>query len=279
MSLAWSAIVVLVALLPGFTFLRALGTSERFTRDSTPRNPIGQLALIVLVSVVLHGLAVPLLDRASPVIPFFRPVDLRITLACLLATNDAQSLRDLAGNLSEHSGRVVAYVLLLSVAGFFGGRLLATSLLKTGWGAEFLFEHGWLHEVTKPDPKRVVEVKAFVLTKMRNENQFLMYKGRLHRFGVRGDGRFSYVVLERASKFYFLFGADQPETSKASLGIADRDTAASWLYLDGEDIANVFFGRYKLELPANRAKAFQEIRKRLKGKLDRGTATSGLSHA
>jgi hypothetical protein len=56
MSLAWATVVLVVLLLPGILFCVAVYIPEQFTRDMAPKNALGQLAGVVLVSFVVHGL-------------------------------------------------------------------------------------------------------------------------------------------------------------------------------------------------------------------------------
>lgn len=255
MSLAWGSLVLLLVLLPGVLFFVGLYIPEKFTRDASERSALGQLAGVLLIAIVVHGV----LYNLSPLVCGTRLpcIDMGLFLRALtLDKPENRFLPIVADSIAENRSWILAYIALSSVFGAGLGWL-------TGSGAvagqlPFLTQHRWAYRLSVGDKLTT----AWVLTGIQAGDRVLMYRGFLHAFHLKRDGTFSYVVLEHVRRGFLELGAEGPAASKGgkwpSMGqstrAADtRELAASRRHYDetlfaieGEDIANIVFDRYQV---------------------------------
>jgi len=267
-ALAWSTVALLVLLLPGFFFFVGLTFPENFTRETTVKNPLGQLAAVVSVSLVVHSL---LLWRAGISCSAFLPcVDLEYVLAALqLSQHSDLQLHDLAANLSQHNVAVLAYLTLASGAGASIGWVVG-SLVVNRKGFRRLAEHSWIYDLTVGPQsgfltrlsgrqlgqwvshlwkslwswssprgfspllaRQASYMVAFVLTDIKHEGRQVLYRGHLLDFSLGPDGRFSYLVIGNPHRYYMVLkDGEMPLTTKAGPPIGSTQHAEAGMRRD-----------------------------------------------
>ena len=254
MAIAWTTVIFLILLLPGFLFSTGLYFRQQFSRDTTPRNPLAYLAPIVLVSFVVH-VSLFHLARLSSALGC-PEVDLDLVLGALQAsTAQPAKLVSLGSNISEHSLAITIYVILSAVLGFLIGYAAATAVLKGTFRSAL--EHSWVFELTGADRTYYVTM-ADVLTKVNENKLHLAYRGRLDYFSLQQDGQFSYLLLRHAKKFYLRLEETGAIASAARPVLEDPNAAGQtvresessqfeFLYIPGEEVANVVLHRYAIE--------------------------------
>lgn len=240
MNIAWSTAAILALLLPGFFFVRGLGLAEKFSRDATPRSPIALLALVVLLSLLIHTAG---LLAVSWLATFGVPAcDFQAVL--VLASGQLETRERVGLVSSAIQPNLLAIALYFSVSCGLGA-LAGLGLGEWGkrWTAlgQALFEHHWLHTLSDKNRRNVV----FALTRVDHESSRVLYVGEIERFGVRQDGRFSFITLRNASRGR-LQAADGPEGPRWRPFKPNRPGV---LYIDGESIENLYFEFAELPKP------------------------------
>ena len=269
MAIAWATVATLVLLLPGFLFFTGFSAPAKFSRDTTPRSAIGQLAAIVLVSFFVHALLVLLNHGLSTVCRAIPEVDLRLVLSALQSgARGSAGVQELAQNLDEHTFAVASYIGVSVGLGFGIGYV--TSKAAIAGPLDFLLEHRWVYQLTIATASRFAPSYAYILTKLSHEGRYVIYKGPLYQFGLRQDGRFAYLVLRQAERFYLHLGPDKPTTIGPGAVIGSTRTAGNvdelfqsreidFLYVNGDEIANVMFERYGFLTPASITETLRAI--------------------
>lgn len=254
MSLAWSSLVVVVLLLPGLLFFAGTYLPEQFTRETENRSALGHLGGALLVSFAIHGLAY----ASAPWIcgGWIPCIDFAIVLETI--AYDSRGSTDAArigAVLSQYRWWIFFYVLGTSgtgvLLGWQYGRLAVRG--KTGG----LSRHSWIRDL------RVNGLTyCHVLTSVRQDSRFLLYRGFLRAFGLQTDGRFSYVVLSDVCREYLIL---EPEGSQATTRSQNRvmgsgsivppetsngaarsgSPVQSLFVIEGENIENVVFDIYE----------------------------------
>ena len=116
-----------------------------------------------------------------------------------------------------------------------------------------LARHPWVYGLSTKGP-----TYAYVMTHVRQDDRVLMYKGFLRAFGLRQDGRLSYLALSDVTRLYMVLASDGSVTSgmdeqraigasspnsivlPSELG-APRKRVRSLFVVEGEDVANAVF--------------------------------------
>src|SRR5690606_32985292 len=150
MSLAWGSIVVLVMLLPGVLFFAGLHFPEKFTRDAVERSALGQLAGVLLISLVVHAGVFLLWAAICWRMPSLPRIDIgAFLLAMSPDTGDLRARDALVDRLSNQAGWILIY--LLTTAGF--GMLLgwAVGARIVRGGLRFLTQHRWVYHLSIGD--------------------------------------------------------------------------------------------------------------------------------
>lgn len=191
MNIAWSTAAILALLLPGFFFIRGIGLAEPFSRDAAPRSPIALLALTVLMAIFTHTLGLWLVDVLGQ----------RCDLGAVLALAAGQlsgtaSLESIVGAIDPFRGRIALYFGVCSVGGLGVGWLIGRCGVRWEWLGKLLFEHAWLHSLSRKGRRSI----AYALTNVELNATPLLYVGEVERFGIRQDGRFSFLLLRNASR-------------------------------------------------------------------------------
>jgi hypothetical protein len=255
-AIGWSTAVLLIFLLPGFLFLAGFASSERISRDTTPRSPIGQLAATVLVSFFTHAA----LNTLSRIVVLWPRPDLMIAMSALTAgVAGAMPVSAVASNVHAHLGWIAAYIGATCATGFLAGRAfgaIATMRMpRLSWfqeAAGHLVEHQWAYELFPVGQEGLTPTYAHPLTRSGHEGRFLLYSGPLHRCGLHTDGRFAYFILRRAECRVFRLAENRveltprtPVDSQAGFP-ADKSDSLDFLYVPDEELANVYFNRYSI---------------------------------
>jgi hypothetical protein len=245
----------LVLLLPGFLFSVGLFVPERFTRETAQRSPLGQLAGVLLVALFIHA-ALFLLNHAVcgahiPCVDLKRVID---AVVADKASGNASS--EIAANLTAFRWSVSSYLLVACAGGVATGWLVGTQTVAGKLSA--LARHTWIYDLKTGEENSVTV--AYVMTHVTHQERVLMYRGFLKAFGLQQDGRFSYLVLTEAVRYYMHLDPARPRTTRKNLWLqigersgsitlsdlheASRD--ASYFVIEGEDIANAVFDRFTL---------------------------------
>ncbi len=252
MSIAWGSLVLLLMLLPGVLFFVGLYLPEQFTRETTERSALGQLAAVLLVSFLVHGAFFSVSRVAcGTILPC---IDVEGVLRILtLDRLDGAAAHQTALTISRYWPWIFVYILAAAavgvLAGWLVGRLIVARRLRG------LTQHTWVYDLSVGDNFTV----GYVMTNVRQDDRILMYQGFLKAFGLQKDGRFAYIVLTDAARGYMKLGEGAPTTSDpqhwhrigetpASTGPVIRSRLGaqrerSYFVIEGEDIANVVFDR------------------------------------
>lgn len=272
MKLAWSTIVVLLFLLPGFLFLVGVYSSNYVSRDVAAWKTPGQLAGVLSVAFSIH----------AAIFVFFNPVhglfygmfpDTWSTNVSVffdqlkqLATIGSVANRDVVEVLAKVCLVVIGYVVVTSALGFIVGT--ATSKLIAKGKLRFLVKHGWAYDLitTMKDGYAA----AYVLTRIQSDHRLLMYKGGLTDFLVAPDGRILYLLLSQPERYCMVL--DEPPTTTDPSKWLRVSAPNGRLLIEGTDIANIVFAPESLKktesgdqlLTNELAKVASRIRKQLR---------------
>ncbi|HYM82031.1 MAG TPA: DUF6338 family protein [Candidatus Limnocylindria bacterium] len=265
MALAWSTVALLVLLLPGFVFFLGLSIPERFSRDTTPRSPVGQLAGIVLVSLFVHLILLVLnglLSRVGP-LPL---VDLRLVLDALQVGGSRSSLTaelgtNLRANILWFGFYVGCSVIGGLATGFFTASLAIRQRAKPfkvlNPSLGFLLEHGWVYDLQSHPRKVLAATYAYLLVKLGDETKCIIYRGPLHRFGLNKDGTFAFLVLLEAERSCMDMSSGKTILEGAPTKVGRSQSNATdlgelekldYLYVSGNEIANAYFARLPMPI-------------------------------
>lgn len=235
MSLAWATVALVTFLLPGLLFFVGLTFPEQFTRENARKSPLGQMAGAVFISFFLHGAAFYLLQHVAAQTGW---TGATIRLDYVLAAFQLEgaeadiSTVDLARNLSEHSLQILLYFGVLCGAGWLVG--VGTGNLVVQGKLSFLARHGWVYKM------RSGVSLAYVLTHKERLGRHLLYHGVLRDFGLKDDGTFSYVILEKVTRGYLRMDRTGAVTEIDGVSPMNQPGGgASFLAIEGEDVANL----------------------------------------
>lgn len=210
-SLVWSTVALLGLLLPGFLFFAGLYSPERYSRDLSPRNPLGTLAAIVFISFFAHVLLLYLYPwMGGPEVSWAAILDavqMQPPAPPAAGTAAAKGAAQLtAERFQAHALAISGYVLLSGAAGFVAGWLIGTAAVY-GW-MPFLVEYPWAHNV-KTGAGGVMTY-AHVLTDLGHDDRLLMYRGRIRHFSLSRDGAFETIVLAATEQRFLRLDKDHP---------------------------------------------------------------------
>lgn len=249
MALAWSTVALLVLLLPGFAFLAGLTLPEQFSRESAPKNPLGQLAIIVFIALVVHGVVYAFLTGCST--GAARCIRTDYVLATFqLAGADKIPLAKLAENIREYRGAILAYLLSVTVLGTVGGWATGLAIVHNILGFRRLTSHRWVLELN-PAPRKQSWAFAHVVSDLEHEGTFVVYQGLLADFALGPDGRFGYLVLRQPARRALVAKEGWTTTAAEAIqptlsGYNVAPGGRQFLVIEGENIKNFYFGRYEV---------------------------------
>jgi hypothetical protein len=263
MAIAWATVALLVFLLPGFLFLAGLTFPERFTRETAPSSPLGQLAILVSISFFVNAaLYVALNAACGGALPCPRTELMLATFQ--LQGSEQIPLSELGSEYARYGAWVLLYMLVAGGFSFGLGVLTGRGVVANRFGLRRLARHAWVYDLLV-DPRREGYTLAYVLTRTRQDERVLIYRGILHAFGIGDDGRFRYLVLYEPERFYLHLARGAPVTSAElqAVGSGDWEMPTEWedfsyLVIDGQEIANTFFKRYSIRVTEEGLRELEE---------------------
>jgi hypothetical protein len=264
MSIAWATIALVVLLLPGVLFFIGQYLPEQFTRDTTPRSALGQLAGVVLISLLVHGLYFTIQPVLCHWLWSLPCIDLTYVLGLLNAGRPGEiELSTLASDIERYRVEIFTYLLASALAGFTIGAGLGNAIRRGHF--RFLAQHRWVLDL--PLPQAASHTYAHVLTRISHEGRQLVYRGRVEQFGLLANGQFSYVVLSGTHRAYMrlLEGASVMDSKPHPIGTGANVSPSgqgrrlkSLFVVEGPDIANVIFDSYAVDIRAE-PEALEEL--------------------
>lgn len=263
-SLVWPSVILVALLLPGLFFHLGLYAPERFSRDTAPRNPLTTLGAVVLVAIVVHAL----LDGIGRYL--FLPVAWDQVLDTMhIGSVGAEATSGRIFRYYEaHPVLIPTYVVSSAVTGYLLGRI-AGSLSVRGWipGA-IQFPWAYALRSTTGGARRINYVH--VLSNVEHDGKALLYRGRLHHFGLNADGTFAYIAIEATEqRFLDLTGGDPVLRDRTPIGgtrgtlewervwwpvwrmfrLEPRVQGGALLMITGTNVRTVVFqGEYELDI-------------------------------
>jgi hypothetical protein len=175
MSVAWGGIVILVLLLPGVLFFVGIYIPEKFTRETTERSALGQLAGTVLIAFLVHGFLFSVLSHGCGRV--YPCIDLDLVLRLVAFDSSSGESSAIAANITQFRWWIFLYVLLSSALGMLAGALTGGGIVK-GW-LRFLAQHTWIYDLTVEDYETLT--LAYVMTKVGPNSRVLLYRGHHRR--------------------------------------------------------------------------------------------------
>lgn len=250
MALAWSTIALLVLLLPGFAFLAGLTLPEQFSRESAPKNPLGQLAIIVFIALVVHGLVYGLVTGCSTGAAWCIRTDYVLATFQLVGA-DKIPLSSLAENIREYRWAILTYLFAVTALGTFGGWATGLAIIHDKLGLRRMTAHRWVLELN-PDPRKQSWAFVHVVSDLEHQGSFVVYQGLLADFALGPDGRFGYLVLRQPARSTLVakpegWTSTPAEPIQPALsGLGAVAGGRQFLVVEGENIKNFYFGRYEV---------------------------------
>jgi hypothetical protein len=278
MNLAWGGIVLIVLLVPGFLFFVGFYLPERFTRQLAERSTLGHLAGTLLVSLVIHTSLYSVNSWTCDT----RCIRIDVLLEFVtLSQPDPLQLARLAPRVADYLPEITLYTGLAGGLGvllgaFSGGMVVVGPLRRLAqhtWvyglliedqdGASRMMQRAgdrfqvlqrapWIGHRFKGTAFREVTL-AYVLTRTSFEGRVLLYRGFLKAFGIRSDGTFTYLVLVQPHRMYMRLSEGAAATTShdavhqiSANHLSARDGNAPSFFIDGSQIANVFFDREQI---------------------------------
>ena len=255
-----STLATILVLIPGFAFVTGYRLREPISRQVSPINTLGQIALAACVALTLHALALGI----APSCPnAFACVSWPALLALL--TQDARALIAAPPAL----GLTTLYMILVSGTGGALGWFVASGVAHGYTGFARVAPHRWLYRIARRLPSNQYTdggvVRCIVVSKTSYDGTSLVYEGTLVDLGVSELGEIKYVVLSHPATRYLTI-ASQPKTAPgdakdipsaleafSTLSSAHRMSkkGPEWLpfargnlahlHLAADQIANIFF--------------------------------------
>lgn len=205
-SLAWSTILLLVLLVPGFAFAVGFSAPAGYGRDATPRNPLAALTLTVIVAVFVHAIMSLVLGKVAErtQTPSLRVEWGKVADAVQLPSPPAGATPDIKDGdtaaervgreLSGHGWQIALYVVGSALAGLVLGFYAGKPFAEGRWS--HLQEHPWASRIRTAETRNASAINyAHVLADVSHQGGQLLYRGRVMYFSLRNDGSFASIVL------------------------------------------------------------------------------------
>ncbi|HEX8664481.1 MAG TPA: hypothetical protein VF744_10675 [Beijerinckiaceae bacterium] len=256
MSLAWTTVLVIALLLPGVFVLVGFAASERHSREVVRTSAVGDVALALLLSIILHLLAGVLLALLPIDYPrFFRP----------FAYYNHFPPEMLSKIIRTRLWKVLIYIIATAGFGLWAGWTLGRQLVRGRF--RFLATHRWIYDMIRFSEGVQGTLRVFIVTSTVENNKALMYKGYYEELFLRGDGRIAYIVLYNCTKFFMDLTKETPVTGTELplSGDGGAPMADPWnrLLVDGDNIANIYFDKSPgfISTPTGEAALEEELAK------------------
>lgn len=269
MSGVWTTFLVVFGVLPGIAFSFGFYLPSRYGRDTVSRNAVGDFALTLFVTIVLHVAAIWVIDLIEPWLTGLTIVE---RLVALPLSAEAFS-RGWTTAALGHVKYFLVYTIFLTLIGFlvgyFVGRLVVRGPLRR------LARHRWIYDLVEARrPNRGVVV-AYVLSHVKEGNRIVMYRGHLEEFYFSPDGSVAYLILKNCYRYYMLLDEGLPRTTHNQEIwplLPDKHNAelmdAYYMMIEGKEIANVVFERTRgFEQTSIGEEALEEALREFKEKL------------
>jgi len=232
-------------------------------REAGLRSPLAQVTATVIVSLLVHGLYYLLVDGLfcrSTVLPCLPCLNIEYVFSFLhVMENEPVGLGELSKNFSDFRWNILSYIFLTGALGAGLGTLIAQGIIHKKLNFKKIVQHDWVYDLIVT-PKETVKF-AYVLTRIQNKENVIMYKGTVKYFFASADGELIYLVLSEATRYFMKLDGESPKTTdhvnigeSAKQVIKDADPGADGkntknnLLIEGADISNVYFEIIKLPI-------------------------------
>ena len=253
MSIAWSTIVVVVLLLPGFAFLAGFYLPKNITQEAAPISPLGQLGALVSIAFFLHvasyfvineGLCTATGAAVPCVVPDRFVAVLRADTASSapVGASPTSSAATVLGPMFDlHAGWIAVYFLTTSTLGLGLGAL--TGFLIERGPLRLLARNGWLYELQDVSRDPLGLLRAWVLSKTVHDGRCLVYQGIVHALHVKASGNVDHLMLKDASTSVLEITTQVPlhHVAHAVAMASNPDEPAQFLFIECRKIANIYF--------------------------------------
>lgn len=246
MSLAWTTVVLLLFLLPGFLFIFGVNLSRRAIKQQKhEKNLIASLSGSILVAFIIHSVFVLLLNKwlATGLLP---QVDIELLLASFQLEGSEQigpdnGIEAISANINKNIHWLLLYVYITSLVGHICGRRTYTKYILT-YGTHIEKEIARSYK-----DGGIIFIHA--LSTLSHDNRLVMYRGYLSDISLSESGEIIYMVLENAERCYLRLDDSSIVADKESRPFKQNDR----FYLSGRNIHNIVISRSittRLELDA-----------------------------
>jgi hypothetical protein len=242
MGIAWQSFVTALLLIPGFLAVVGFYGASRAARDATPKSRLSEIAVVVFVSFLVHGLFLSLSE-----IPI-RSNALTGVFATIRASLTGES------TLQGPFWPVYIYFILTAVVGLLigvGGIWLIERRRFTQPLLQFRWFHGWSYDyvVGKPRPN----VRAHVLTTVGGDDYRVVYSGICYEMTLDKERNVMLVVLTNVRRIKLLLERESEAPHPTETLNVDR------LVIPGPSIANIAFDTVPPEMTATPAEEAELI--------------------
>lgn len=275
MSIAWSTVIVVVMLLPGFLFLTGFYFPEKVTRESAPISPLGQLSSVVGIAFLLHAIFYCIINFiAYPGgLPFVRPIaiDHFITVLRVDSGTMQPAVAALEEMFNQHALRILTYFVSTSGTGFLMGWSIGVLIVKGPLRS--LASHRWIYHLIDGTSAALGLVRAHVLSKTSHSGRVIVYDGIVEEFYANANGTINHLVLKDAHSGILEISDNIPVRHANRMTIASNDQEPiQFLVLTSDDIANLYFERIPAVVTTDAAR--QKLQEALDGER-RSSAPTG----
>jgi len=143
--------------------------------------------------------------------------------------------------LINHFGISLAYFFILTIVTIVMAKALFYFARRYEYAGRFIF--GQLASILKDTTSPIVP--CFVLTKMCNGKDRLVYMGFIAEVALKDGSKIDHIVLSAPEKFYFRMNQRMPVTTyKNARSVSSFPYSPSLMYISGEEIENVHFDQY-----------------------------------
>lgn len=267
MSLLWSTAGILALLIPGVAFVLLNHSADYFTRVARATTPLRQFVAIVAVATLIHGFLFFLLTRV-PVcsnLGFLgRCIDVQLLLETVrfFSVPESGDTARLASVIQRDAVWGLWYLTVATILGGGAGIVYSRSVVLGP--AEALAQYPWAYLIS-PAPAKSVwktikrllgldDVRypyfANVVTKIKENENILVYRGEIEDFGIGRSGELRYLALSAPERCYLQLEGDGAAIDHDWHTIGSSSEADSGQYpttgrhlffVEGRDVEHVVF--------------------------------------